>query len=42
MISKGTLVWNDDVNAPAIVVGDQWISYDDESSHKTKVGFLFA
>ncbi|CAK8691283.1 unnamed protein product [Clavelina lepadiformis] len=40
MISKGTLVWNDDVNAPAIVVGDQWISYDDESSHKTKINFM--
>ncbi|CAK8691281.1 unnamed protein product [Clavelina lepadiformis] len=40
MISQGTLVWNEDVNAPAMAVGDQWISYDTKDSLKRKMDFM--
>merc|ERR1712179_832998 len=35
----GKIVWNDDVAAPALVVGDQWISYDDVDSIITKTKY---
>ena len=36
------MVWNDEVAAPAIAYGDQWIAYDDKESIKTKVGQTIA
>ena len=38
MIPTSIEVWNDEVAAPVIVNGDQWIAYDDKDSIITKVG----
>ncbi|XP_039271473.2 chitinase-3-like protein 1 isoform X1 [Styela clava] len=34
------LIWDDHAQAPYIVVGDQWIGFDDEESAKKKVEYL--
>jgi len=39
MIPNGKVIWNDEVAAPALVVGDQWISYDDETSVSIKAQY---
>jgi len=39
LIEQGQVIWNDDVAAPALIVGDQWISYDDETSVSIKAQY---
>ena len=37
MVPSSMQIWNDDVAAPAIANGNQWIAYDDKDSLTTKV-----
>jgi len=39
LIPNGQVIWNDDVAAPALVYGDQWISYDDVASVTIKAQY---
>lgn len=40
MISQGIVLHEPEVSAPALVVGDQWIGYDDKTSLRTKIQYM--
>jgi hypothetical protein len=39
MVPNGNVIWDDEVAAPALIIGDQWISYDDETSVAIKAQY---
>lgn len=40
LISQGKVEYHPDVAAPNLVIGDQWIGYDDKTSLRTKVQYM--